>query len=121
MSTKFGIGGLLGERLLDCAALFVAALFSSLNVTLKGIAVLKARVQALARQNSDFDLGHVQPTGVLGRVVESDPAQQLGGAYNSSRWYMRGRYSWVSAAMHYISLRQGLMQFFLVAGERSRG
>ena len=70
---------LLGERPLDWAALAVAALLPSLDVTLKGIARVEAHVQTLAREDSDLHLGHVQSTCVLGRVVESDPAQQLGG------------------------------------------
>jgi hypothetical protein len=32
--------------------------------------------QALALQNADFDLGHVQPAGMCGCVVELDSAQQ---------------------------------------------
>jgi hypothetical protein len=32
--------------------------------------------QALALQNPDLDLSHIQPARMLGRVVELDPAQQ---------------------------------------------
>ena len=76
---KLRICDRLGERPLDWATLSVAALLPSLDMTLKGIARAEAHVQTLAREDSDLDLGHVQPTGVLGRVMESDSAQQLGG------------------------------------------
>jgi len=33
-------------------------------------------IQALAIENADFDLGHVEPTGMLRRVVEFDAVQQ---------------------------------------------
>ena len=34
-----------------------------------------APIQALAAQDADLDLDHVQPAGVLGDVVELQPAQ----------------------------------------------
>src|SRR5260370_22834611 len=38
--------------------------------------VRHASIQALSREDADFDLGHVQPASVLGRVVKLDTAQQ---------------------------------------------
>ena len=83
VTTKLRICDLSGERPLDWAALSVSALLPSLDVALKGLARVKARIQALARQHCDFDLGHVQPTGVLGRVSGIAPgaAAWLRGAH----------------------------------------
>jgi hypothetical protein len=36
-------------------------------------------VEALAAQDADFDLDHIEPTSVLGRVVELDAAQDASG------------------------------------------
>ncbi|MDP2818182.1 MAG: hypothetical protein Q8O29_07850, partial [Polaromonas sp.] len=76
--SKLDICDLPGESPVDGAVFAVAALLPSLDVALEGGARGKARVQALARQYPDFDLGHIQPAGVLGGVVKSHPAQQLG-------------------------------------------
>ena len=38
-----------------------------------------AAVQALAAQHANLDLDHVQPTGVLGDIVELQAAQQASG------------------------------------------
>jgi len=39
-------------------------------------ALADAAVQTLAAQHADFDLDHVQPTGVFGRVVELQALQE---------------------------------------------
>ena len=36
----------------------------------KDVTLTDAAIQTLAAQHADFDLDHVQPTGVLGRVME---------------------------------------------------
>lgn len=38
-----------------------------------------APIEALAAQHADFDFDHVEPTGVLWRVVEFEPAEQAMG------------------------------------------
>src|SRR5450759_983621 len=42
--------------------------------------------QALALQNTDFDLGHIQPARMLGRVVELDPTQQCRGGLHAEHF-----------------------------------
>jgi len=41
----------------------------------QAFAIVDALVEALAAQHADFDLDHVQPTGMLGDVVELQPLQ----------------------------------------------
>ena len=41
--------------------------------------VVDSAVEALAAQHADFDLDHVEPTGVLGSVVELEAAQNSPG------------------------------------------
>src|SRR3546814_6418582 len=42
-------------------------------------AIVDATVQALASQDTDLDLGHVEPAGVLRREVELQPAEEAMG------------------------------------------
>src|SRR5229473_7710489 len=42
--------------------------------------------QTLTLQNTDLDLGHIQPAGMLGRVVELDPAQHRYGRLHTEHF-----------------------------------
>jgi hypothetical protein len=42
--------------------------------------------QALARRDTNVDLGHIQPARMLGRLVELDPAQQCGCALHTEHF-----------------------------------
>ena len=42
----------------------------------EALGVVDSTIQALAAEHSDLDLDHVEPTGVLGNVVEFDAAKQ---------------------------------------------
>jgi hypothetical protein len=55
---------------LDLGAGGVACLFQFLDLALERLFVADAPVEALAREDAQFDLDHVQPTAVLRRVVE---------------------------------------------------
>ena len=46
-----------------------------------------APVEALAAQHADFDLDHVEPAGVLGDVVELQPAQHPSRFGGGNAWY----------------------------------
>ncbi len=48
----------------------VALVLPRLDFRDEALALADAAAQALAAQNADLDLDHVQPTGVLGRVME---------------------------------------------------
>ena len=43
--------------------------------------------QALPLQDTDLDLGHVQPACMVGRVVELDPAQQRRGGLHAEHCF----------------------------------
>jgi hypothetical protein len=80
-----------GEYLLDYAmydaarAGFRRVVFPSFDVASQRVARLASGVQALAREDPDLDFSHVQPTGMLWRVVEANPTQQLGGLLLTQR------------------------------------
>jgi len=46
---------------------------------------VQAAVQALSVQDAEFRLRHVQPTAMLGRVVELDPVQEVSGLLRRER------------------------------------
>src|SRR6266403_849738 len=64
------------ERPVDSAAGGVTALLPRGHLVRQGRGFGGTADQALALQNADLDLGHVQPAGMRGRVVKLDPAQQ---------------------------------------------
>ena len=85
VSFELGVGSLSRERPDQRFALLVAVLLPSLDIASQRLACLASGVQALAREDADLDFGHVQPTRMLWRVVEANPAQQLGGLLLTER------------------------------------
>src|SRR5215218_3796697 len=70
-----------GQRLVWDAG-EIALSFPGGDLALELLAVVDSPVQALAFEHPDLDLDHVEPTGVLGGVVELQPLQdamRLGG------------------------------------------
>lgn len=63
----------------DATVLGIASLLPGGNFGREGSPVLETSSETLALQDTDLDFGHVEPTGVFGRVVQLDPAQQHGG------------------------------------------
>jgi hypothetical protein len=75
-----------GERPLDAASSGVTPpLPSRYRGGESGLLGSTAR-QALALQNSDLDLSHVQPTRMVRRVVELDPAQDRRGRLDTEHF-----------------------------------
>src|SRR6266852_5652636 len=68
---------------LDAASSGIAPLLPSGDFCDEGSLLGSTARQALALQDSDLDLGHVQPARMVGRVVELDPAQQCRGRLHS--------------------------------------
>ncbi len=60
----------------------------------------KAAIQALTGENIEFDFGHVQPTTVLGRVVEFQPLQNALGFCGSKRLIQGSRLVGVQVVWH---------------------
>jgi hypothetical protein len=64
---------------MDMAGNFVESRFAIDRRTVSGGGAVKCRSSALADQDADLDLQHVQPAGVLGNVVEFQSAQHPSG------------------------------------------
>lgn len=67
------------EHPIDSGARFVALFFPGGDFGDEAAFFVNAPVEALAAQDADFDFDHVQPTGVLGREVEFQAAQDAVG------------------------------------------
>ena len=80
MSPKLAIGILSCELPLDGSAQRVSVCLPSIDFASQKLLAWQAAVQALAREDADFDLGHVQPACMLGRVVKAHPTQQRAGS-----------------------------------------
>ncbi len=84
-ATPFGNGDTIGNILLEAMrglvshvarhAMGVALLLPGCDFGDDGVFVVDTTVEALAPQDADLDLDHVEPTGVLGRVVELQSLQ----------------------------------------------
>ena len=71
------------EGPLDGSPQCVSRLLPGIDLAAQELPAVDAPVQALAAEDSNLDLRHVQPTCVLGRVVEFDAPQELfRGAYS---------------------------------------
>jgi hypothetical protein len=78
MSTELLICILGSELPLDGSLRSVASLLPRVDFALKEVSTGHASVKALPAGDADLDLRHVQPTRVLGRVVELHSVQRLG-------------------------------------------
>ena len=63
---------------LDGSLFLVAGLLPGINFGLQKFSIGNAPIQALAAENADLDLSHVQPTRVLRGVVKLHATQELG-------------------------------------------
>jgi hypothetical protein len=79
VSTQFLIGILSSEFPLNRFAFGVPVSLPSDNLALQQGGCGDAAIQALAAEDADFDLRHVEPAGMLGRVVEPNSSQELDG------------------------------------------
>ena len=68
--TEFPIGLLASKGPLDTAALSVAALLPCRDLTYHRFPVRESAVETLAFKDADFNLGHIEPAGMFGRIVE---------------------------------------------------
>jgi len=77
VTTKLPIGVLTGKCPLDGSVLGVAPSLPGSHLFCDELLVADSTIQALAAECRNLDFGHVQPTGVLGCVVEDDAAQEF--------------------------------------------
>jgi hypothetical protein len=80
MTSQFPIRILSGESPLDTSTLDVSPLLPSGYLGSEGGTIGQAPIQTLTIEDADFDLGHVEPAGMFGRVVKDDSAQQRPGS-----------------------------------------
>ena len=85
MSTELQIRILTSECPLDGSLRDVTSLLPRVNLALQKISVFNTSIQALTAENADLNLRHVQPTRMLGRVVEAHATQQLAGVVPAHR------------------------------------
>lgn len=78
MTSQLAICILSSELPLDGAALGISIALPGTHLGLQALAGCNSTIQALAAQDADLYLCHVQPTGVLGRVMELHPVKQTG-------------------------------------------
>ena len=62
---------------MDGSVLGVAPSLPGSHFLCEKFLIADSTIQALPSERGDLDFRHVQPTGVLGRVVKDDAAQQL--------------------------------------------
>ena len=84
MTSHLSICILKGEVPFDGSLLGVSGVLPSTNFGLQSLSTSHASIQALSAEDANFNLGHVQPACVLGRVVELHAAQELGGRARSN-------------------------------------
>ena len=64
-----------GKTPMDFDLLFVAPFFPRADLAASPLGVIQATIEALTLQHADFDFRHVEPTGVLGGVMELQAVQ----------------------------------------------
>ena len=80
MTSQLLICVLSSERPLDSSLLRVSRLLPGIDLAAQELPAVDAPVQALATEDADLDLRHVQPACMLGRVVEFDVRKSLAAA-----------------------------------------
>jgi hypothetical protein len=78
MPAKLSISVLARETPRDATMVGIASLLPGGHFGREGSPVFETPAKTLALQDADLDFGHVEPTGVFGRVVKLDPAQEHG-------------------------------------------
>src|SRR6202165_2817098 len=79
MATESSICVLTGERPIDAASFGVALALPRVDLASRGSSVHQPPSEALTLQDADLDLRHVQPAGMLGRVMKLHASQQRSG------------------------------------------
>src|SRR5258707_13407716 len=74
-AAHFGAGFVGCEHPIDASACGVSLSFPGVDFAAEPVWVVDPAVEALAAEHADLDLDHVEPTGVLGRVMELEAAQ----------------------------------------------
>ncbi len=84
----FGSGLVGGEHPVDSSAALVSLRLPDVDLGNQPVAAFDAAIETLAFEHADLDLNHVEPAGVLGRVVELKAPEH---AARFGRWGIRRR------------------------------
>ena len=76
MASEFSICILAGERPINATSFGIASVLPAMDFAPRSHPVHQSSPKALTIQDADFDLRHVQPARVLGRVVKLYASQQ---------------------------------------------
>src|SRR3954467_2500967 len=104
MSTQLPICVSTGERPLDATSGGVSPPLPSRDLGGEGGSLGSTACKALALQDADLDLGHVQPTRVFRCVVELDPAQQCGCRRYTEHFFKAAAQMRVEVVHHQVNL-----------------
>src|SRR5690606_5886943 len=108
---------------LDTSLLVVSALLPGVDFSDKPLTVREAPIKTLAIKNTNFDFRHIQPTGVLWRVVKDHASQEFICRLDSEHMFEalaeRG-VQIVKHEMNAIRLRVDLLQQVLDEGHEIR-
>lgn len=83
MPRQLLVGVLASECPFNPASRFIAPLFPRPHFRLQVVFAAEASSQALPIHDANFNLRHVQPTGMLGGVVKLNPSQELPGEFDA--------------------------------------
>ena len=77
MLTELHIRILASKRPLDGSLRGISSLLPRVNLALQTVSAFNAPVQTLATEDADFDLRHVEPTAMFGRVMDFETLTYL--------------------------------------------
>jgi len=80
MSAELSVRVLSSESPLDGCARMVAVALPGSDFGFGRGAIRQPPIQALSTQGCNLDFGHIEPAGVLGRVVKGHTSQQVPGS-----------------------------------------
>ena len=83
MSRHFLIRALSGEGPHNTFLVGIAAPLPGVYLRHERVSIRQTPIQALAIRDADFDFSHIEPTGMLGRVVKDDATQKRLGRLNA--------------------------------------
>src|SRR5215216_3641341 len=72
---KLDPGVLTSELPINSRTCFISSALVSIDLSLESLFIRYSSVQTLSHQHAQLDLRHIQPTGMLGRVVKLKLAQ----------------------------------------------
>src|SRR6267378_5446185 len=104
MATQLPICVSTGKRPLDATSSSVAPSLPRRHLGSESGLLRSTAREALALQNTDFDLGHVQPAGMFWRVVKLDPAQQCHGRLYTEHLFEAGAQMRVEVVQDQVNL-----------------